>query len=71
MAGTFAFKWIKCTKPTSKMLSALFLNEWSETVQGDKTDKDERKSEGGLGKSQCDENTKMQSRYILKRRAVG
>lgn len=53
------------------MLSALFLNEWSETVQGDKTDKDERKSEGGLGKSQCDENTKMQSRYILKRRAVG
>lgn len=40
-------------------------------MQGDKTEKDKRKSERGLGKSPCDENTKMQSMCVVKRRAVG
>lgn len=36
----------------------------------EKTEKDQKKSEGKLEKSQCDENTKMQSRYISKRGAM-
>lgn len=36
----------------------------------EKTKKDQKKSEEKLEKLQCDENTKMQSRYISKRGAV-